>query len=90
MNRNDKKIPEIIQIRNKEIDIMIKKYKELCRELDDADEDIQDENKDSFLSPMMYAFTCGEVAILEAVLHGLMGVLDDEELHQSKIFKEVK
>ena len=88
MNRNNKKISEEIDILNKKIETILDSYHQKGKELDDADTQVlEQDDKAPVLTPMEYAFNCGWMAAMEYVLNDVFGVLTDEEIYQSKLFK---
>ena len=88
MNKNNKKVPQEIDIINKKIKSILDSYHLKGKELDDADTQLlENDDKLTVLTPMEYAFNCGWMAAMEYVLNDVFGVLTDEEIYQSKLFK---
>lgn len=93
MNRNNKKIPEEIDILNKKIKTILDSYRQKGKELDATDAQVLEHDdktkvlRAQTLTPMEYAFNCGWMAAMEYVLDDVFGVLTDEEIYQSKLFK---
>ena len=87
MNRNDKTV-NYYKVPASFINDMIKDYFDKVEELKKCDARIRDPHEeDPIMSPLEYAMTCGQMAIYEALLHGCLGVLLDEELYQSELIK---
>ena len=72
------------------INAMIDDYLKKCKLLNHADKEVQDPNSKEVLYPLMYAFYVGQLSIYEIILHNTLDLLTDEELYQSKLFKETK